>query len=70
MRVRNSAATQRLQAGEDAAMSLCPRLRREINALGGEASGNGCRSGSRFLFPLIFGCLALLVFFWMTAKGQ
>jgi chromosome segregation ATPase len=70
-RAEFSQQRSRLQAGEDASDVALPEVAPEINALGGRSFGQWVQIGFAFSLPfIIFACLALLVFFWWTAKGQ
>jgi chromosome segregation ATPase len=70
-RAEFSQQRSRLQAGEDASDVALPEVAPKVNALGGRSFAQWVQIGFAFSLPfIIFACLALLVFFWMTAKGQ
>ena len=61
----------RLQAGDEPTDVALPEVAPEINGLGGRTFAQWMQIGFAFSLPLIvFGLLALFVFFWMFAKGQ
>ena len=72
-RAEFSQQRSRLQAAEDANGDVAlPEAAPEIDGLGGGRTFvHWMKIGFAFSLPLIiFACLALLLFFWMTAKGQ
>ena len=72
-RAEFSQQRSRLQAAEDAHGDVAlPEVAPEIGGMGGAKTFlHWMQLGFAFSLPLIiFACLALLLFFWMTAKGQ
>ncbi len=72
-RAEFSQQRSRLQAAEDAHGDVAlPEVAPEIGGIGGAKTFlHWMRLGFAFSLPLIiFACVALLLFFWMTAKGQ
>ena len=72
-RAEFSQQRSRLQAAEDANGDVAlPEAAPAIGGLGGGKTFlHWMQIGFAFSFPLIvFACFALLLFFWMTAKGQ
>ncbi len=72
-RAEFSQQRSRLQAAENANGDVpLPEVAPEIGGLGGGGTFlHWMQIGFAFSLPLIiFGCLAFLVFFWLTAKGQ
>ena len=71
-RAEFSQQRSRLQAAEEPGDVPLPEAAPEISRLGGGRTfGQWVQIGFAFSLPfIIFACLALAFFFWMTAKGQ
>src|SRR5437879_1333464 len=73
-RAEFSQQRSRLQAGEEATDIALPEVAPDlggIGGIGGKTFGQWMQIGFALTLPLIIcALLALLIFFWMTAKGQ
>ena len=72
-RAEFSQQRSRLQAaGRSNGDAHCRKWRPDVSdcSSGGHTFGNGCKIGFAFSLPLIiFGLIALFLFFWMASKG-